>query len=123
MAQRSRTTSRPSTVAVPASGVSSVTRIRNSVVLPAPSGPMKPKSSPGRTSNETPSSATCARSPPAALAEVGNFLTTLSAATEIDIHRHPDLEKALVVCHADLQRVNQVGALVAGLDWRGRELG
>src|SRR3954447_5829909 len=111
MAQRSRTTSRPSTRAVPASGVSSVTRIRKSVVLPAPSGPMKPNSSPGRTSNDTPSSA----------AFDPKRLTTLSAVTEIDIHRHPDLEQPLVVGHTDLHGVHQVGALVARLDRRRRE--
>src|SRR4051812_39127616 len=58
-------------VAVPASGVSSVTRILNSVVLPPPSGPMNPNSSPDRTSNDTPSSAVLEP----------NFLTTLSAVT------------------------------------------
>src|SRR3954447_4544440 len=62
-------------VAVPASGVSSVTRILNSVVLPPPSGPMNPNSSPDLTSNDTPSSAVLE----------ANFLTTLSAATAVVI--------------------------------------
>ena len=44
-------------VADPRSGMSSVARIRNSVVLPAPSGPMKPKSSPACTAHDTSSSA------------------------------------------------------------------
>src|SRR4051812_13309342 len=62
-------------VAVPASGVSSVTRILNSVVLPPPSGPMNPNSSPDRTSNDTPSRAVFE----------ANFLTTLSAVTAVVI--------------------------------------
>ena len=58
----------PSTAALPASGRSSVARMRNSVVFPAPSGPMNPNSSPGPTSNDTSSSAAsspkrCARCP------------------------------------------------------------
>ena len=48
----------PSTWAVPASGRSRVTRIRKRVVLPAPSGPITPYSSPGPTSKDTSWSAT-----------------------------------------------------------------
>src|SRR6187551_2917816 len=112
MAHMSRTTSRPSTVALPESGIISVTRIRNSVVLPPPSGPMKPNSSPGRTSKEMRSSALFAL----------KDLTRLSAVTELDIDRHSDLEHALLVGHADLHGVNQIGALVARLDRCRREL-
>ena len=45
---------------VPQSGTSSVTRMRKSVVLPAPSGPMKPKSSPVAP-RTTPRRARCVR--------------------------------------------------------------
>ena len=53
----SRTTSRPSTVAVPESGLSSVVRIRTVVVLPAPLGPSKPSTVPSATVRSRPSSA------------------------------------------------------------------
>jgi len=54
----SRTMSRPSTVAVPEVGISSVVRILIVVVLPAPLGPSRPKSSPSGTASDRPSSAT-----------------------------------------------------------------
>jgi hypothetical protein len=53
----SRTTSWPSTLAVPASGVSNVARMRTAVVLPAPFGPSSPNTVPVRTARLTPSSA------------------------------------------------------------------
>src|SRR5687768_8541706 len=103
--QRSRTTSRPSTRAVPASGINRVTRMRKSVVLPPPSGPMKPNSSPLSTSNDT----SCkARVSP-------NCLRRLRTLTELDIDRHSQLEQPLVVVHANLDGVDEVGALVARL--------
>ena len=51
------TTSKPSTLAVPSSANSSVQRMRNIDVLPAPSGPMSPKTSPFSTANDTSSNA------------------------------------------------------------------
>ncbi len=45
-AAASRTTSSPTTVAVPASGMSSVVSTRTSVVLPAPLGPSRPRTVP-----------------------------------------------------------------------------
>src|SRR4051794_38407887 len=51
---RSRTTSCPSTVAVPPVGVSSVASIRTVVVLPAPLGPRKATTSPSSTCRSTP---------------------------------------------------------------------
>ena len=53
----SRTTSRPATRAVPASGERRVERIRTVVVLPAPLGPSTPRTVPGAASRSTPSSA------------------------------------------------------------------
>src|SRR5215213_7208651 len=53
----SETTSRPATRAVPASGSSSVARMRTVVVLPAPLGPRTPSTVPGATASSTPSSA------------------------------------------------------------------
>src|SRR3954468_11229688 len=53
----SRTTSRPATRAVPASGERSVERMRTVVVLPAPLGPSTPRTVPGAASSSTPSSA------------------------------------------------------------------
>src|SRR4051812_8397192 len=53
----SRTTSRPATRAVPASGERSVERMRTVVVLPAPFGPSTPSTVPGAASSSTPSSA------------------------------------------------------------------
>ena len=56
LAASSRTSS-PSTVAVPASGLSSVVRTRTAVVFPAPLGPSSPSTVPAVTSKSTPSSA------------------------------------------------------------------
>src|SRR3954454_9665926 len=53
----SETTSRPATRALPASGSSSVARMRTVVVLPAPLGPSTPSTVPGATASSTPSSA------------------------------------------------------------------
>src|SRR3954449_10299914 len=53
----SRTTSRPATRALPASGERSVERMRTVVVLPAPLGPSTPRTVPGAASSSTPSSA------------------------------------------------------------------
>src|SRR5436190_7766942 len=139
MAHISRTTSSPRTVARPESGVIRVTRILNSVVLPPPSGPMKLNSSPGPTSNDTPSSARLPGRPdpvrPTPSAEAGtdtfrstpgaelaNDLTSLSAVTEFDIDRHPDFEQPLVVGHANLDRVHPVRAFATPLDGRRCEL-
>src|SRR5437870_12281840 len=47
------TQEKPSTKASPAVGRSSVARIRMLVVFPAPFGPMKPKTCPRPTSNDT----------------------------------------------------------------------
>ncbi len=55
--------SRPQTRASPAVGVSSVTSIRNVVVLPAPFGPRKPKTWPVSTRRSTPRTASTAVSP------------------------------------------------------------
>ena len=57
----SRATSWPMISARPPEGTISVERMRNVVVLPLPFGPSSPKISAGRTSNDTPASAT--RSP------------------------------------------------------------
>src|SRR5215470_4132656 len=54
----SRTTSRPSTLACPASGSRMVARIRTAVVLPAPFGPSSPSTLPTWTARSMPSSAT-----------------------------------------------------------------
>src|SRR5438270_4979866 len=51
---RSRTTSWPATVAEPAVGLASVHSMLIVVVLPAPFGPRKPKTSPAATSKSTP---------------------------------------------------------------------
>jgi hypothetical protein len=50
-------TSKPFTLAVPVSALSSVDRIFTTVVLPAPFGPSKAKMWPGATSKSTPPSA------------------------------------------------------------------
>src|SRR5215831_5059724 len=53
-----RTTSRPSTLACPASGSRTVARIRTAVVLPAPFGPSRPSTLPASAARSMPSSAT-----------------------------------------------------------------
>src|SRR5215472_15883468 len=53
-----RTTSRPSTLAWPASGARMVVRIRTAVVLPAPLAPSRPSTVPAWTAKSMPSSAT-----------------------------------------------------------------
>src|SRR5215470_10264940 len=53
-----RTTSRPSTLACPASGSRTVARIRTAVVLPAPFGPSRPSTLPASGARSMPSSAT-----------------------------------------------------------------
>ena len=50
-------TSKPATSARPALGASSVVSTRTVVVLPAPLGPSRPKTSPGATAKETPPTA------------------------------------------------------------------
>jgi hypothetical protein len=57
----SRTTSNPSTSAVPPSGWRIVVRMRTAVVLPAPLGPRSPNTVAGATSKSIPARAT--RSP------------------------------------------------------------
>src|SRR6185437_8489469 len=57
IALKSFTTSKPPTVAVPLSGRRSVVSILNTVLLPAPSGPISPKISPLGTENDTSSTA------------------------------------------------------------------
>src|SRR5271156_1950075 len=52
-----RATSKPATQALPSLGGSSVVSIRTNVVLPAPLGPSRPKTSPRRTSKLTLSTA------------------------------------------------------------------
>src|SRR5712691_2876610 len=49
---------RPSTLAVPESGLRSPSIISRVVVFPAPLGPSRPKNSPAPTSRQTPSAAT-----------------------------------------------------------------
>ncbi len=56
-AAASRTTSWPSTTACPASGSSSVVRMRTAVVLPAPFGPSTPSTVPRGTDRSIPRSA------------------------------------------------------------------
>src|SRR5262245_10301027 len=56
-AAASRTTSRPATRAHPASGRSSVVRMRTAVVLPAPFGPRTPRTEPAGTARSRPASA------------------------------------------------------------------
>ena len=73
-----RTTSMPATVARPASGASSVVRMRTAVVLPAPLGPSRPRTVPAGPSRSTPSSA---RSSP-------KRLTSPSARTAEGLFRH-----------------------------------
>src|SRR5262245_10448551 len=108
----SRTTSSPSTVASPRSGRSNVTRMRKSVVLPPPSGPMNPNSSPRSISNDTLSSA---RVSP-------HCFRRLLALTELDIDGHPELEQPFAVVDADFDRVDEIRAFVARLHRRRREL-
>src|SRR5687768_17755492 len=86
--------------------------MRKSVLLPPPSGPMKPNSSPASTSNDTSSRA---RVSP-------NCLRRLRALTELDIDGHPELEQPLAVVHANLDGVDEIRTLVARLHRRGREL-
>src|SRR6516162_6961515 len=66
------TTSRPSTLACPASGSRTVARIRTAVVLPAPFGPSRPSTLPASTARSMPSSAAtgpkCLTSPLAPIA-------------------------------------------------------
>src|SRR5260370_249782 len=52
---KSRRTSKPQIVTLPAVGLMRPTSIRMVVVFPAPFGPRKPKTSPGLSENETPS--------------------------------------------------------------------
>src|SRR5512134_1781124 len=86
--------------------------MRKSVVLPPPSGPMKPNSSPASTSKDTSSSA---RVSP-------NCLRRLRALTELDIDRHPELEQPFVVVDTNFDGVDEIRTLVARLHGRGREL-
>src|SRR5262245_24782577 len=86
--------------------------MRKSVVLPPPSGPMNPNSSPPSISNDTSSSA---RVPP-------NCLRRLRALTELDIDGHPELEQPFAVVDTNLDRVDKICTFVARLHRRRREL-
>src|SRR5687768_10773445 len=86
--------------------------MRKSVLLPPPSGPMNPNSSPASTSNDTSSRARVS----------ANRLLRLRALTELDIDRHPEFEQPLAVVHANLDGVDEIRTLVARLHRRGREL-
>src|ERR1700727_1763439 len=101
-----RATSKPATVAVPASIGSSVVSIRSVVVLPAPFGPRKPKVSPLATSMLTPRTASTV--PPRALKllrrslvvitfSTGSLLSISGRAEEIRLQRGHGLVFALLV--------------------------
>src|SRR5437763_12377731 len=143
-------TSRPSTVARPASGRTRVTRMRNSVVFPAPSGPMKPNRSPVAISSATSFTATVSpnrlTSPSMVTALVaggimadsssvlprrtrliaGIHVRTVNcrhACLEANVGRHADLHDPTGIGHAHLHGVHEILSFVARLNRRRCELG
>ena len=123
---RSFTTSRPSTARSPASGRSSVTRMRNSVVFPAPSGPMMPKSSPGahveRHLVGAPRRRRSAAPAPAPRPPGPSVIDSTGRGAIVSSPGIPIRSRPSGLATRDLHRVHLVGPLVARLDRRGREL-
>src|SRR5512139_554049 len=99
------------------------------VVLPAPSGPMRPNISPRRTSNDKPLTASTApnrlitRSTVMATSFIG--LSSLPARLQrhLGLDRHPLLEDAAAVVNRHLDAVHELRPLLAGLHVARRELG
>src|SRR5271156_7160005 len=97
-----RATSKPATQALPSLGGSSVVSIRTNVVLPAPLGPSRPKTSPRRTSKLTLSTAVkvpkrLVRSLVCIASESGSIGSRKS-----DFRGHSGFELALGLQHLDL---------------------
>src|SRR6476646_9779451 len=94
---------------VPAVGRSSPTRSRNSVVLPAPSGPISPWRRPGRKPAVTPRSARVARrvfSTPVTSIPTAAIPPPPSPSTgEPDLDGHPGLQDPVLVREDDLDAV------------------
>src|SRR5690349_21071398 len=104
--------SRPSTVAEPPSGSNSVVSIRNNVVLPAPSGPIRPNNSPAVTSSVTASTATIL---PASNVFDNSLTLTIAVPLEFNLSVHSDLQIA-VVLHAYFGSVHKIGTLLLRLN-------
>src|SRR5512135_2091925 len=123
----------PPTSASPALGRSTPASMRSAVVLPAPSGPTSPNSSPGATSNVRPS--TAVRSSNRRVrprSEIADCVTPLRLGTRAGllsdfqphIRRHPRLEVVGGIAgDPHLHRVHQLHALLGGLHVARRELG
>src|SRR3954451_743416 len=121
----SRTTSRPATRAVPASGESRVQRMRTVVVLPAPFGPSTPSTVPGAASSSTPSSARTAPNdftrPLTSIAGEGGCIRRASqpfrSASVLNI------EQTALVAETTSRRLLTLLSLLQGRrDWPGQEL-
>ena len=102
------TTSSPSTSAEPESGSSREVKILKRLVLPPPSGPINPKSSPSSTSKEIFDRA----GEPLYFLQRSRTATTLRF--EVCFTGHPDFYAA-VVSHSYLNGVHKIYALFAGL--------
>src|SRR5215469_10838923 len=123
-------TSQPATVTLPLSADRTPARIRMQVVLPAPSGPTKPKISPEATLKSRPSIArtpgnrfTSPRTSTSARASLTNrLLLTRRGQVDCRVGRHPRLQLVIWILEIDLDPIHKGHAFYVGLDTFRREL-
>src|SRR5512146_2344464 len=106
-------------MAEPESGCRTPASMRSVVVLPAPSGPTRPKISPACTSNE--SRSTARRSPKRLL--IAETSMAAGALTSLHLHisvgRHAGFELVAGIVDIDLDAINQSHALLLRLHGLG----
>ena len=105
----------------PASACSRPHISRIAVVLPAPSGPIRPNISPRRRRRSGRPARWSRRS--ASRPPVNRTASALTGSTIVRVHRHALLQDAGAVVHGDLDAVDQLRSLVGGLHVARRELG
>src|SRR3954462_1672233 len=126
----SETTSRPAARALPASGSSSVARMRTVVVLPAPLGPSTPSTVPGATASSTPSSARVgpkdftspftrmAGASPASVYGMSGRYGAFRPGSGLDVHDH----RAVSDATTSSRLLTLLSLLQGRRDWPGGEL-
>src|SRR5688500_9176912 len=122
-ASASRTTCFPMTQASPPVGSITPVNSRIVVVLPAPSGPTRPKISPCPTSKVR---SVTARIAPNDLLNRASLMATIGSLRPVResdprISRHTGLEFHFRIRDSDLDAVDQLYALLFGLNTLGRE--
>src|SRR5574338_1362666 len=123
-ASASRTTCLPMTQASPPVGSMTPVKSRIVVVLPAPSGPTRPKISPTATVKFTSSTARTAPNErvrwTSLMASTGRICSIRK--NDLGIGRHPGFELHVRIVDGDLDAIDQLDPLLLGLDALRREL-